>query len=504
MRSYLAAFAAALVAGLILTPLVRLLALQWRAFGPGGARHVHGGQIPRLGGLAIAIGWCVPFVALIPFDSFLSNTFAGASQQFFGVVVGGLALCLVGAVDDVRGLRVAHKLLAQVLVGCLAYACGFRIEAISLPLVGTLSMGVFALPITLAWIVGITNALNLIDGLDGLAAGVAFFAALTGMIVALLNGSPLVAFVLASLMGVLLAFLCFNFNPARIFMGDSGSYFLGYVLATTALTGALQQKASTAVSLLVPMIALGLPIFDTLFSMFRRFVERRPIFAADRGHVHHRLLELGLTHRRAVMLLYGVSVTFAACAVTVSLGRSWVTGGALFAACAVLIGLVRFAGYFEYMHRNRRQAARFYDATTLRLRMALPDSIVALRAARSEADVLGALKAAAVATGFNALDVRTQDGVVARVLGESAPISPPNSRASYPVGSDSEARSHLDFFWSADQDPPSAQSGILLQLLVDAAARALERCGSPLAAQAALEPEPSERPAVVAASQSRA
>jgi UDP-GlcNAc:undecaprenyl-phosphate/decaprenyl-phosphate GlcNAc-1-phosphate transferase len=504
MRSYLAVFVAALVAGLIFTPLIRALAIQWRAFGPGGARHIHGGQIPRLGGLALALGWFVPFALILPFDTFTRNTLHGAGRQLFGVVVGSLILCVVGAVDDVRGLRVAHKVAAQLLVGCLAYACGFRIEAISLPLFGTLSMGIFALPITLAWIVGITNALNLIDGLDGLAAGVAFFAALTGMVVAHLNGSPLVVFVLASLMGVLLAFLCFNFNPARIFMGDSGSYFLGYLLATTALTGALQQKASTAVSLLVPMIALGLPIFDTLFSMFRRFVERRPIFAADRGHVHHRLLELGLTHRRAVMLLYGVSVTFAGCAITVSLGRSWVTGGALFAASAVLIGLVRFAGYFEYMHRSRRHAARFYDATTLRLRMALPDGIVALRSARSEADVLDALRATALAGGVSALDVRANNGVVQRVLGSDAPVSPSSSRSSYPVGADSGARAHLDFFWAGDQDPPSSQTAILLQLLVDAAERAFERCGSPLAAEVALEPEPSERPAVVAASSSRA
>ena len=160
-------------------------------------------------------------------------------------------------------------------------------------------MGVFALPVTVLWIVGVTNAVNLIDGLDGLAAGVTFFAAFTSFVIASISGSVFVALTMAALMGALVGFLFFNFNPARIFMGDSGSYFLGFVLATTALAGGgLQQKASTAVSLLVPVLALGVPIFDTLFSMFRRVLERRPIFSADRGHVHHRLLDIGLTHRR--------------------------------------------------------------------------------------------------------------------------------------------------------------------------------------------------------------
>src|SRR5688572_7910837 len=248
MRSYTAAFVVALIAGLLLTPLVRWLALQRGAVGRNVGRHVHAGKIPRIGGLALMLGWCAPLILFLPIGGFGTDTLGHAGNQLFGVIGGALALCLVGAVDDIRGLRMRHKLIAQVAVAGFAYACGFRIEAVSLPFVGTVSMGIFAAPITIIWVVGITNAMNLIDGLDGLAAGVSFFAALTGFVVAVLNGSPLVALVLAPLMGVLLAFLVFNFNPARIFMGDSGSYFLGYVLATTSLAGAVQQKASTAVS----------------------------------------------------------------------------------------------------------------------------------------------------------------------------------------------------------------------------------------------------------------
>jgi UDP-GlcNAc:undecaprenyl-phosphate/decaprenyl-phosphate GlcNAc-1-phosphate transferase len=155
---------------------------------------------------------------------------------------------------------------------------------------------------------------------------------------------------MASLMGALLAFLFYNFNPARIFMGDSGSYFLGFLLATSSIMAPL-QKASTTVSLLVPIVALGLPIFDTLFSMLRRYLERRPMFSADRGHVHHRLLDMGITHRRAVVTLYGASVVLAASAIAIALGRDWEVGLGLLGASVVLAGLMRAS-----VRRNQRVA----------------------------------------------------------------------------------------------------------------------------------------------------
>lgn len=499
MKSYLAAFAFAFVTALLLTPIVVRLALRMGAVASRGGRHIHSRTVPRLGGLALAGGWCVSIWSFRWLDGSGHLIVEQHSRWLLGVVVGALALCIVGAVDDVRGLRATHKLIAQVAVALFAYACGFRIEAVSLPFIGTLSMGVFAVPVTVAWIVGITNALNLIDGLDGLAAGVSFFAAFTGFAVAILNGSPLAALVFAPLMGVLLGFLIFNFNPARIFMGDSGSYFLGYVLATTSLAGSIQQKASTAVSLLVPMIALGLPIFDTLFSMLRRFIERRPIFAADRGHVHHRLLEIGLTHRRAVVLLYGVSVTFAACAITISLGRSWMSGGALLAASVVLIGLVRFAGYFEYLHGRKRQSERLYDAATSRLREAVPRLLMELHDCRSEAQVVSMLPAIAEASGCGALELWTEQGVVSSV-GENGRLALSGARAAFPIGPEAHACAHLYWVWEGEHDLPSPQASILLQLVVDSVARALLDCGSKLAPRFAPPPVsvPAPHPEVIA------
>jgi UDP-GlcNAc:undecaprenyl-phosphate/decaprenyl-phosphate GlcNAc-1-phosphate transferase len=496
MQSHLAIFVLALVASLLLTPAARRLALSLGAVGTTGGRNVHARVIPRLGGVALTGGWSLSLLLFLLVGEF--PTTDPPQRQLFGVVLGGLILCVIGAVDDVRGLRAVHKLMAQVLVAVLAYGCGFRIEAIALPFMGPLSMGVFALPVTVIWIVGITNAVNLIDGLDGLAAGVCFFAALTSFVVAYVSGNTFVALLLAALMGVLAGFLFFNFNPARIFMGDSGSYFLGYVLASLSLTGALQQKASTAVSLLVPMIALGLPIFDTLLAMLRRFLERRSMFAADRGHIHHRLLDLGLTHRRAVIVLYGVCVVFTASAIAVSLGRTWQTGVALLSVSIVLVGLVRFVGYFEYLHLHRRQKVRLYDEHTETLRRRVPELLFHLHQADNQDEVFSVLKKSAEVGVFERFEIEDYSGVV----------QPPDSlrppagerdlvRATYPIGPEGSAHSRVRFLWQGEEAHVSPAVAILLQLLVDAMTSALERCGSPLVPSPLAPSVPVQTPAVV-------
>jgi UDP-GlcNAc:undecaprenyl-phosphate GlcNAc-1-phosphate transferase len=496
MQSHLAIFVLALVGSLLLTPVARRLALGLGAVGTTGGRNVHARVIPRLGGVALTAGWSISVLIFLLLGEF--PTAEPPGLQLLAVVLGGLILCVTGAVDDIRGLRAVHKLTAQVLVAVLAYACGFRIDAIALPLMGPLSMGVFALPVTVIWIVGITNAVNLIDGLDGLAAGVCFFAALTSFVVAYLSGNGFVALLMAALMGVLAGFLFFNFNPARIFMGDSGSYFLGYVLASLSLTGALQQKASTAVSLLVPMIALGLPIFDTLLAMLRRFLERRSMFSADRGHIHHRLLDLGLTHRRAVIVLYGVCVVFTASAIAVSLGRTWQTGVALLSVSIVLVGLVRFVGYFEYLHVLRRQKARLYDDRTENLRRRVPELLIRLNQADNEDEVLTVLRQSAQVGVFERLEIDNGAGVVQPL--DSMP--PPSGerdlvRATYPIGAEGRAHSRVRFLWQGEEAHVSPEVAILLQLLVDALTSALERCGSPLVPSPLAASLPMHAPAAV-------
>ncbi len=501
MKSYVIACLVALVLSVVLTPLVRRFALRIGAVSTPGGRHVHGRTIPRLGGIALALAWALPVAVLAARDPDMVSALRGWHTQLGGLIVGSAAICAVGALDDARSVRSLHKLIAQIVVAVFAFACGFQIQAIQLPLLGALQMGAFALPVTVLWIVGVTNAVNLIDGLDGLAAGVSFFAAFTSFVIACLSKSVFVALTMGPLMGALVGFLFFNFNPARIFMGDSGSYFLGFVLATTALAGGgLQQKASTAVSLLVPVLALGVPIFDTLFSMFRRLLERRSIFSADRGHVHHRLLDLGLTHRRAVVFLYGVSSLLAGGAIAISLGRSWHVGLALLSVTLVFVGLVRFLGYFEYLHFRRRQKSRLRDPLTENLRRVVPRLIVAMSRASTESDALLILERLTAETSMLCVEVlaagkkthcwnKSNADCAQRDLLETV----------FPIGAETNAVAKLKFRWSSDQDDPSPQVDMLLQILVDSLSGVLAAFGSDLVPHATLvEANLTSSPVVVA------
>jgi UDP-GlcNAc:undecaprenyl-phosphate GlcNAc-1-phosphate transferase len=422
-------------------------------------------------------------------------------------------MCLVGVIDDTRGLRAVHKLLIQVAVAALAFACGLRMDGVHVPLLGDIDAAALALPLTVLWIVGVMNAINLIDGLDGLAAGVVFFAATTNLVVAWLNGTWLVAGLSGATAGAVFGFLFYNFNPARIFMGDSGSYFLGYVLASTALLGT--QKKSTAVSLLVPVMALGVPIFDTLFAMVRRVLERRSVFSPDRGHIHHRLLDMGLTHRRAVMIIYAVCGVFTVAAIGVSLETTWKVGAALLGASTAMIGLVRFVGYFEYLHLRLRQRARFRSRDTELLRYAVPELPRRFAAARTEAELfqelwrfaveadlgfvevleLGATEGAERCVrswpeGFNAEGAAVRDMVTASclilaTLGDAPAATPAasdggTSPAAARVAGEGGARAALRFGWHSDFGDVSPQSEILLQVATDMLAEHLARLGSEL------------------------
>jgi UDP-GlcNAc:undecaprenyl-phosphate/decaprenyl-phosphate GlcNAc-1-phosphate transferase len=347
-------------------------------------------------------------------------------------------------------------------------------------------MGVFALPITVVWIVGIINAVNLIDGLDGLAAGVVFFAGLTNFIIACISGSTFVAVVMAATLGAVIGFLFYNFNPARIFMGDSGSYFLGYLLAATSLCGAT-TKASTAVSLLVPVVALGVPIFDTLFAMVRRILEKRSIFSPDRGHIHHRLLDMGITHRRAVLIIYGVSVVFTVSAIAISLGRSWHVGLAMLAASVVLVGLVRFVGYFEYVHLRRRQEARILSRDTMRLRHLMPTLWKRLDAPTSRDELLDTLGHALQAAGIGFYTIVEKASGRPRVVfrwtnpSQTEAMHRDAVTARYPIGRDGLARADIEFGWLSEDGDVSPQMAILLQVVVDMLELNLRRVRSPLA-----------------------
>lgn len=329
MLNYLAAFALPALLVLLFTPAVIRFAFRFGAVDVPDARKVHSKPVPRLGGLVIflSVG-----LSLLLFYHFLPM-FSGVRESLAteNVLIGFalLSIFLLGAVDDLRSLRPELKFSVQFLVALLVYAAGFRISMITHPFGGEmLALGWFDVPLTVLWLVGVTNAFNLIDGLDGLAAGVAVIACAAITLLALLAGDSFTALFTLMLAGALVGFLRYNFHPASIFMGDSGSLFIGFSLALISLQ--TTTKLSTGFTLLIPLLVLMLPIMDTVISMARRllgsclpgrgeangngslFRKLYGMFVPDRAHIHHQLLMLGLSHRNAVLVLYGVSAFFAA------------------------------------------------------------------------------------------------------------------------------------------------------------------------------------------------
>jgi UDP-GlcNAc:undecaprenyl-phosphate/decaprenyl-phosphate GlcNAc-1-phosphate transferase len=336
MRSAGVAFLLSTTVAALLTPVVRNLAIRYNLLDAVNTRKVHGRPVPRLGGLAIIAGFYAPLVGMALYETGVGMLFYSQLRTAIALMVSGVAIALLGVYDDVRGANAIKKFSVQIALAIFLYFMGFRIEQIATPFGGTVTLGIFALPFTVVWIVGVINALNLIDGLDGLAGGVALFAIGTTFIIAFLRGDPMMMLFMACLGGGVLGFLFYNFNPASIFMGDTGSMFLGLILAAGSIQSA--QKSSTAVAILIPIVVLGLPIADTLLAMARRAASGRSLFTADKEHIHHRLMALGFSHRKAVVVLYAASVALAGFALLLTFANS--TQAAILLAVLALCFLV--------------------------------------------------------------------------------------------------------------------------------------------------------------------
>ncbi len=343
MTTFTVAFLLALGLSSLVTPLVRSAAISrgWvdRNFS---SRKVHTTPVPRLGGIAIVIGFYAPLAGLLVVDSGVGSYFLENPRHVAGLFLGGLLIAVVGLIDDLRGMGAAKKFSAQFLIAGFMYSLGFSVEQIWTPW-GALNLGAFGLIFTMVWIVGVINAMNLIDGLDGLASGVALVAVLTNLVLAASRGHVLMVLLMAALAGAIVGFLIYNFNPASIFMGDTGSMFLGFVLATSSII--TNQKSGAAVAMLVPILALGLPIMDTLLAMLRRAVRGMPLFSADKEHMHHKLLAMGYSQRRAVLTLYGVCALFAGVALASSFANGPQTALLLVATGVIVAVVVRKLGY---------------------------------------------------------------------------------------------------------------------------------------------------------------
>jgi len=470
MLSAVVVFAGSMLAAVLLTPVVRRFAVRLGAMDAPDERRVHARVTPRLGGIAIVAAFFFSLFALSVTRSEVAQIFFATPKLITGLALGGLLVCALGALDDIRGVRAWHKLWVQVMAAVAAYACGFRIDAIKLPLLGDLDMGVFGIVVTTLWIVAIINAINLIDGLDGLAGGVAFFACITNLVVASINNDAVVMLLSSALGGATLGFLLFNFSPASIFMGDSGSMFLGYTLATTSILGS-SVKSSTTVAILVPFVALGLPIIDTLLAMIRRFLERRSIFAADRRHIHHQLLAMGLTHRRAVLTLYGFSILFTAGAIIVSVGRNTAVGAALVVITITAIGVVRGLGNVDGAVRRWLRNERVRSPMVDRVRYAVPAVLSRLEGVSEPRAIPLVLKDFASQVQFDTIGLSgASNGVLEPFqwsLSGTAPVGQPRLRttASYPLPEVGSAVLH--FSWLSDAGGLDPQVDILLQLVAD-------------------------------------
>ena len=320
MKTYITIVVLACVVTFFLTPAARWLAFRLGAIDQPGGRKVHRDPMPRFGGMAVFGGFCAPWGGLYLVDNRVADTFQDYEKLFGALMLGAVAMLVIGMIDDLKEMRPGRKFLAQLAVALGLYFGGFRIAAVSNPFGDPFQLGWFSLPISVLWIVGLTNAINLLDGIDGLAAGVTACIALALALINILGGNIIVALLTLSLAGACLGFLPYNFSPARIFLGDSGSLFIGLVLSCIGMISLF--KAATATFIVVPLILFALPLYDTASVMVGRALRGAPIFGADKTHVHHRLLLVGLSHRQAAVLLYGLCVALGGLAVLLSLQQA--------------------------------------------------------------------------------------------------------------------------------------------------------------------------------------
>lgn len=306
-------FIISMIISLIMTPQIRKLAIKVGAVDiPKDNRRVHKKPMPLMGGLAMYISIIITSLIFLPID-----------KTLISIIIGGTIILISGMIDDIKELSPRMKFLFQIIAAVVLIIGDVKIEAITNPFTKTsklINLGVFSVPITIFWIVGITNTLNLIDGLDGLAAGVAMISSLSFLAVAnKFNYIPVI--IMSSIIaGSCLGFLPYNFNPAKIFMGDTGALFLGFLLAALSIEGVMKSVATIAV--VVPIIILGVPIFDTTFAIFRRLLNGRSIAEADKGHLHHRLLAMGYSQKKTVLILYSISAVFGVCATLIAKANS--------------------------------------------------------------------------------------------------------------------------------------------------------------------------------------
>jgi len=324
-------------ASFLMTPVIKKLAFKIKAVDEVGARKVHRERMARLGGAAVYVSFLIGMLLISP-----------DHHHFWPIMLGGLVIIITGLLDDIYAVSASKKLLGQSAAALIVIFGGLYVEVITLPFGIEWYLGIWGLPLAFLWIIGITNAINLIDGLDGLAAGVSAIVFASISVLAILGGNELVTVMSLVLLAGTLGFLIFNFHPATIFMGDTGSLFLGYMIAVLSLLG---FKTVTLFSLLVPIVLLAVPIADTLFSILRRYFNKKPISAPDKSHIHHRLLKLGFSHKKTVLMIYGLSIFFSAAAIMLAQSTLLIS---IFIVVTVVVTIELLAELIGLVHKDYR------------------------------------------------------------------------------------------------------------------------------------------------------
>ncbi|MGY3190495.1 glycosyltransferase family 4 protein [Lysinibacillus sp. RS5] len=344
---------AAFIASILLTPLVKRLAFRIGAVDAPNYRKVHARIMPRLGGLAIFLAFLIGIAMLYPF---LIGVLPWHTSEYslLAIILGACIIVATGVIDDMREISAKAKMLGQLAAALIViFVGGIQIDEVNLPFIGELDFGLLSIPLTILWIIGITNAINLIDGLDGLAAGVSTIALITLAVMAFNMGNMFVLAIAAILAAASSGFLFYNFHPAKIFMGDTGALFLGFMISVLALLG---FKNVTFVSLIIPIIILGVPISDTFFAIVRRVRMKKKWSDPDKSHLHHRLLDMGFTHRQTVLLIYGIAMMFGLAAVIFSMAKVW---GAILLIAVILTAIEIFVEIIGLAGKNYKPLLNF-------------------------------------------------------------------------------------------------------------------------------------------------
>lgn len=329
------AFLVATIISFATTPIAKLIAARVGAMDYPSARRINKKPMPRIGGLAIFFGFLVAVLCFVDIGS----------AEMRGILLGAIIIVALGALDDVYQLPALVKLVVQIGAAAIVVWHGVDVNVITNPFRdgSYIHLGMWSYPITILWIVGVTNALNLMDGLDGLAVGISAIASFALFLIAIFTGMGDVAVLIAAVIGGCLGFLPYNSHPASIFMGDTGSNFLGFILASISVQGLFKSYA--VVSLLIPLMILGLPIFDTSFTIMRRLKNKQSIFQPDRGHLHHRLMDNGFSHQNTVYILYVISALASLSAVVLLLFGSARALILIVAIVILALGTLAFTGF---------------------------------------------------------------------------------------------------------------------------------------------------------------